>query len=289
MRKIQMTEETSTTANAAETTATDNVTTETTTTPSSILGGASTVGKPEFVPDKFWNKDKGEANVEALSKSYKELEARLGSTRPTVPDFDKATPEETKAFWKSLGAGEKGEDYEVNIPEGITPDEKFLTGFKEFAAANSIPKAIAGKLADWYIGQQVEEITNWNKSQEDNAKVLKNEWGGDYQKNLDGAWNALTTLNGAEVASQMLGRYGNDIGFIKMMHNINSKITEDTVREPTVNISSIASNNEEMKKEYMAIKSDKKHPLNAAYWNVQHPQRQEAVNRLSELQKNIKW
>ena len=38
-----------------------------------------TVEKPEYVPDKFWNKDLNEINVEELSSSYNSLEKKLGA------------------------------------------------------------------------------------------------------------------------------------------------------------------------------------------------------------------
>ena len=38
-----------------------------------------TVEKPEYVPDKFWNKDLNEVNVEELSASYNSLEKKLGA------------------------------------------------------------------------------------------------------------------------------------------------------------------------------------------------------------------
>ena len=38
-----------------------------------------TVEKPEYVPDKFWNKDLNEINVEELSSSYNSLENKLGA------------------------------------------------------------------------------------------------------------------------------------------------------------------------------------------------------------------
>ena len=35
--------------------------------------------KPEYVPEKFWNKDLNEVNVEELSASYNSLEKKIGS------------------------------------------------------------------------------------------------------------------------------------------------------------------------------------------------------------------
>ena len=37
-----------------------------------------TVERPEFIPEKFWDADRSEPNVEALGSSYKALESKLG-------------------------------------------------------------------------------------------------------------------------------------------------------------------------------------------------------------------
>lgn len=56
--------------------------------------------KPSFVPDKFYNKDTGEVNYEALAKSYAELEKQKSKPKADEPPADepakatddKATP-----------------------------------------------------------------------------------------------------------------------------------------------------------------------------------------------------
>ena len=37
-----------------------------------------TVERPEYIPEKFWDTDRSEVNVEALGSSYKALESKLG-------------------------------------------------------------------------------------------------------------------------------------------------------------------------------------------------------------------
>jgi hypothetical protein len=47
--------------------------------------------RPEDIPEKFWDSERGEIRTEALLKSYTELERKMGSTPP--PDIP-ASPEE---------------------------------------------------------------------------------------------------------------------------------------------------------------------------------------------------
>lgn len=44
--------------------------------------------KPEWVPEKFWDAEKGEVRTEDLAKSYGELEGKLGSTKKDEPTAD---------------------------------------------------------------------------------------------------------------------------------------------------------------------------------------------------------
>lgn len=80
----------------------DNVTLEDTTKPESKeavsidhktaetpTGSASDTGapkvKPEFLPDNFWDNDKGEANLEAMSKSWSDLRKQISQGKHKAP------------------------------------------------------------------------------------------------------------------------------------------------------------------------------------------------------------
>lgn len=74
------------TETSAETQTETTTTTETTTsaadTVAEMAGGettTTTTERPEHVPEKFWDAEKGEARVEDVFKSYSELEKRFGS------------------------------------------------------------------------------------------------------------------------------------------------------------------------------------------------------------------
>lgn len=67
----------------------------------------TSAARPADVPEKFWDAERGEMRVEALLKSYRELERRM-SQRTTRPGDD--SDEEERRRWREM----------MNIPE--TPD-----------------------------------------------------------------------------------------------------------------------------------------------------------------------
>ena len=66
--------------------------------------------KPDFVQDKFWNKDTNEINIEELSSSYNSLEKKLGSR---TEDLSKQIREDMANEVRS----KVPENYEISMPE----------------------------------------------------------------------------------------------------------------------------------------------------------------------------
>jgi hypothetical protein len=97
-------------------------TTETTTTP--IEAAPSTVTRPDYIPEKFWDAQKGEPKVDQLGASYLQLEKAFGakSQAPKKPGAD-ATPEDQAKYYADLrkftGAPEKPEDYGIKAPDNL--------------------------------------------------------------------------------------------------------------------------------------------------------------------------
>ena len=68
--------------------------------------------KPEYISDKFWDKDRGEVNVESLGTSYNSLEKKLGQR----------TDELTKQIRTDIEQERNAkvpEKYEVVLPEDM--------------------------------------------------------------------------------------------------------------------------------------------------------------------------
>lgn len=88
----------------------------------SLLDAAATP-RPTDIPEKFWDAEKGELRVEALLKSYRELERRMSQRMgPPSPD---AAPEERARWREMLGIPETPDAYEITPKhELVGPDAR---------------------------------------------------------------------------------------------------------------------------------------------------------------------
>jgi hypothetical protein len=68
--------------------------------------------RPGDVPEKFWDAETGTLRVDALLKSYRELERRL-SQRAAPPAAD-AAPEDLLRFRQAMGIPERPDDYSIH-------------------------------------------------------------------------------------------------------------------------------------------------------------------------------
>lgn len=74
-------------------------------------------GRPAEIPEKFWDAATGTLRVEALLKSYLELERRM-SQRAGRPGPE-AAPEEVVRFRQSMGIPDSAEGYAINAPHDL--------------------------------------------------------------------------------------------------------------------------------------------------------------------------
>ncbi len=87
----------------------------------SAAEGASKPARPAAVPEKFWDDTAGQVRIDALLKSYRELE-KLLSQRPAIPGPD-AADEDRIRFLRALGVPERPEDYVIEPRNELTgPD-----------------------------------------------------------------------------------------------------------------------------------------------------------------------
>ena len=72
---------------------------------------SATSARPEDVPEKFWDAETGALRVDALLKSYRELERKLSNR--FAPPANDAPPEEHLRFRRALGVPDKPEHYDI--------------------------------------------------------------------------------------------------------------------------------------------------------------------------------
>ncbi len=95
--------------------------------------------KPEWLPDRFWNSDDGEADYENLAKSQQELYKKLRNGKHLIPEGDK--------------------DYDVKfLQEKLPEDDALLTKFREVAKDRGLTQddfeAVVGMVMEQMPEQQ---------------------------------------------------------------------------------------------------------------------------------------
>ena len=148
--------------------------------------------RPSVVPEKFWDSATGATRVDALLKSYSELEKRL--SQKITPPGPAASPEE-QALWRdAMGIPPSANDYQVNAPAGLGIDAQVndmlhKAGFTQaqaqlvydLAAERLLP--LIGEAAQAYEAErQVERLVTHYGSQERFRRIAKQltAWGGQH-------------------------------------------------------------------------------------------------------------
>jgi len=85
--------------------------------PATDAAVAGATARPGDVPEKFWDPATGAIRVEALLKSYRELERRL-SQRDRAPGTD-AAPEELARWREMIGVPPSPADYSITPPHEL--------------------------------------------------------------------------------------------------------------------------------------------------------------------------
>lgn len=140
--------ETDTTQQTADNALQQQAATTTDTTTASIEASPSTNQRPDFIPEKFWDAQKGEAKLDQLAISYANLEKAFSSKSqaPKKPGAD-ASPEDQAKYFADLrkftGAPEKPEDYGLKapdkLPEGVEWNAELAGKAASIAHKYSVP------------------------------------------------------------------------------------------------------------------------------------------------------
>lgn len=156
---------------------------------------------------------------EDIWKSFLEADKKIseGVKLPTITD--KSTPEEVKAYRELMGVPEAWTDYKTDV-NGLVwgeGDKDRVDSFLEHAHKGNIPQPMVSKVLEWYgdlIEAETAEMETADFEERTNNTVqLKQEWGGEYDANLnaikglfDGKGEGiLDTIFQARVDGKLLG------------------------------------------------------------------------------------
>lgn len=111
-------------------------------------------GRPEGVPEKFWDPESGIVRTDALVKSYRELEKKLGdrAMAAEVPESYEFEVPGYDDLRESLGDVTEGEYQDVTAM--MSPDCEFSRGMQAAAREAKVSQDQWSALARAFVGQQ---------------------------------------------------------------------------------------------------------------------------------------
>lgn len=173
-------------------------------------------------------------SIDSISKSFKEARNAAKTAGRPITLSDKATEDEVKAYREAMGIPAEAAAYPVDFRQDYKAsdaDKEILGGFKEYMhAKNADPRAASAAL-EWYqdfaAAQQQELSANLAKVAKETQSALRNEWGGEYDGNLNAAQQLMTAQLGEEGFKDMMGlrlmdgsRLQDNQAFVKMMAQV---------------------------------------------------------------------
>tara|TARA_R100001086_G_scaffold43544_1_gene19245 strand:+ start:762 stop:1544 length:783 start_codon:yes stop_codon:yes gene_type:complete len=157
--------------------------------------------RPEFVPEKFWNKDKGEVRLEDVFKSQGELEKKLSQGKHKAPEEY---------------------DYEILDKNGWTKDDPVVGKFTEWSKANNITQENFNELVTQVIeiagqGEEQEKINSQKELEKlgNNGKAV-------IKQNLDWIEGKVNQGVFTREEADIMDGWGNTAMGIKLISKIKS-------------------------------------------------------------------
>lgn len=141
------------------------------------------------------------ASPEALVDKVREQDRLISSGQLRRPLPDNATAEQVAAWRKDNGIPEKPDGYFEKLPDGLVIGETDKPIVEQFAAAlhgANAPPAAVHAAVKWYNEWQEQAAAAISTQDANNAKAteaaLKQEWGGDYETNVNVRASFLNTM-----------------------------------------------------------------------------------------------
>jgi len=177
--------------------------------------------RPENIPEKFWDAEKGEVNVDAMAKSYAELEKSRSKGEPNEAGEQEAAKEAVEPAGLDMSAlqaeydtnGELTEDSLKALSEvGITKEmvDQFIAGAEAQATAMQaeLLEGVGGdiKVYDEMIAWAGESLSD--KEVDDFNKVLESGNVAAIKAAVTNLHGKYTDANGNEPGRQLSGKGG---------------------------------------------------------------------------------
>lgn len=176
-------------------------------------------------------------DVEGLAKSYVHSQKMIGTEKMPTPreDWDEAS---WNAFYEKAGRPANAEEYadpSVELPEGINLDSDTINTFKDKFHELGLSSKQASGLMDYYFNDVVKNHEtmqdNNSKTLEEATQTLRNDFGRDFDLNIELARGALRKFGDDNLISMLEeSGLGNNPDLIKAFANVGRMVSEDDAR-----------------------------------------------------------
>lgn len=228
--------ETDTTQQTADNALQQQAATITDTTATPIESAPSTNQRPDFIPEKFWDAQKGEAKLDQLAISYANLEKAFSSKSqaPKKPGAD-ASPEDQAKYFADLrkftGAPEKPEDYGLKapdkLPEGVEWNAELAGKAASIAHKYSVPPEALQELINLNNENISGLVEKSQAMQQEQVGAMVAELNAEWKDNAKDNWqraNRGATALGVDLEASGLG---NNPHFIRAALRFDEMIGDD--------------------------------------------------------------
>lgn len=129
--------------------------------PAKPLGGSDPEGRPDWLPEKFWNPDLKQPRAEVMAKSFTELEGKFREKTDVLK-------EEIYADMRAAAP----EEYEINLSEDLKlpdnveldfgKDDPLVSWFSSFAKEQGMSQETFDKALNEYVGIEISNMPDIN-------------------------------------------------------------------------------------------------------------------------------
>jgi hypothetical protein len=158
-------------------------------------------------------------------ESHLNLRKKMG-TAVWIPQ-EGAKPEDVADFRTKLGIPQTPDKYEIKYKEheALQIDENIDKTYKALAHKVGLTPKQAQELADFDADRLINAHTTSTKAYEEAVNAVKEEWGNDYQVNIDRANNLIRSF-ADEKDKEAIARYGNDPALARIFNKIGLAMSE---------------------------------------------------------------
>lgn len=149
----------------------------------SWYGALSDEADEGVLSDAAWMKNKGYADLPAMLKAMRGLEAKVGAKAIEAPGED-ASAEQVAAYRKAIGVPEAVDGYALDIPEGWEADMAMFQPLREAAFAGGMPEGAWKALTEAYKTKIIDDHNAMVDAQNGEREAVLREWGAAKDANL---------------------------------------------------------------------------------------------------------